>query len=79
MESIISNSVATAINNGVASHDNRSRSENATEKLIRENNNERYLALTPERFRRQLNTRSPKRGKRRWRNDAELMRFVDSL
>ncbi len=40
---------------------------------------ERYLALTPERFRRQLNTLSPKRGKKRWRDDAELMRFLDSL
>ena len=40
---------------------------------------ERYLALTPERFRRQLNALSPKRGKKRWRDDAELMKFLDSL
>lgn len=40
---------------------------------------QRYLSMTPERFRDQLNKLSPKRGKRRWREDAALMRFVDSL
>ena len=44
MESIISNSVATAINNGAASngnhHPSASHSKNATEKLIRENVND---------------------------------------
>jgi integrase len=40
---------------------------------------ERYLRLTPERFRRQLDKLSPQRGKKRWRDDAALMRFVDSL
>jgi len=40
---------------------------------------ERYLRLTPERFRAQLNKLSPKRGKRRWRDDAELMKFLDNL
>lgn len=40
---------------------------------------ERYLRSTPERFRTQLNKLSPQRGKKRWRDDAELMRFLDSL
>jgi integrase len=40
---------------------------------------ERYLRLTPERFRKQLNKLSPQRGKKRWRDDAALMRFLDSL
>ena len=40
---------------------------------------ERYLRLTPERFRSQLNKLSPKRSKKRWRNDAALMKFLDSL
>ena len=40
---------------------------------------ERYLRLTPERFRAQLDKLSPKRGKKRWRDDSELMRFLDSL
>jgi integrase/recombinase XerD len=40
---------------------------------------ERYLRLTPERFRTQLNKLSPKRGKKRWRDNAALMRFLDNL
>ncbi|MBW8869940.1 MAG: tyrosine-type recombinase/integrase [Acidobacteriales bacterium] len=40
---------------------------------------ERYLRLTPERFRTQLNKLSPKRGKKRWRENAALMKFLDSL
>jgi integrase/recombinase XerD len=40
---------------------------------------ERYLALNPERFRVQLDKLSPIRGKRRWRDDGALMRFLDSL
>jgi len=40
---------------------------------------ERYLQLTPERFRAQLNKLSPKRGKKKWRDDATLMKFLDSL
>jgi integrase/recombinase XerD len=40
---------------------------------------ERYLSLTPERFRKQLNKLSPKRGRRKWRDDPALMRFVDGL
>jgi integrase/recombinase XerD len=40
---------------------------------------ERYLRLTPERFRTQLNKLSPKRGKKRWRDNAALMKFVESL
>ena len=39
----------------------------------------RYRALTPERFRKQLNTLSPMCGKKRWRDDAQLMKFLDSL
>lgn len=40
---------------------------------------ERYLQLTPERFRAQLNKLSPKQSKKRWRDDAALMKFLDSL
>lgn len=40
---------------------------------------ERYLRQTPERFRLQLNKLSPQRGKKRWRDDAALMKFLDSL
>ena len=40
---------------------------------------EKYLQMTPERFRAQLNRLSPKRGKKRWRDDAALMKFLDSL
>ncbi len=41
---------------------------------------ERYLRQTPERFRAQLDKLSPpQRGKRRWREDVELMRFLDGL
>jgi integrase/recombinase XerD len=40
---------------------------------------ERYLQLAPERFRAQLDKLSPQRPKRRWRDDPELMRFLDSL
>lgn len=40
---------------------------------------ERYLRLTPERFRAQLNKLSSKQGKKRWRDDAALMKFLDSL
>ena len=40
---------------------------------------ERYLRLTPERFRTQLNKLSPMRAKRRWRDDAALMKFLDNL
>lgn len=40
---------------------------------------ERYLRLTPERFCTQLNKLSPSRGKKRWREDAELMKFLDKL
>ena len=40
---------------------------------------ERYLRLTPERFRKQLNKLSPQRSKRRWRDDVALMKFLDSL
>jgi len=39
---------------------------------------ERYLQMTPERFRAPLNKLSPKRGKKRWRDDAALMKFLDS-
>ena len=40
---------------------------------------ERYLRLTPERFRAQLDKLSPKRAKNRWRDNAALMRFLDNL
>jgi site-specific recombinase XerD len=40
---------------------------------------ERYLALTPERFRKHLQKLSPTRGGHRWRNDKELMAFLSSL
>lgn len=40
---------------------------------------ERYLRLTPERFRMQLDKLSPKQGKKKWRDDAALMKFLDSL
>lgn len=40
---------------------------------------EKYLTLTPDRFRSQLLKLSPKRGKKRWRDDPELMRFLSQL
>jgi integrase/recombinase XerD len=39
----------------------------------------RYLNLTPERFRAQLDKLSPRRGKRRWRDNPALMRFLAEL
>lgn len=40
---------------------------------------ERYLLMTPERLRKQLNKLSPSRAKRRWRKDETLMRFLATL
>jgi len=40
---------------------------------------ERYLTLTPERFRKQLSKLSPQRRKKRWRDDLALMKFLDGL
>lgn len=40
---------------------------------------ERYFHLTPERFRKQLNKLSPQRSKSHWRNNRELMTFLNSL
>jgi len=40
---------------------------------------ERYLTFTPERFRKQLSKLSPKRRKKRWRDDPALMKFLDEL
>jgi hypothetical protein len=41
---------------------------------------ERYLAITPERFRKQLLKLSPQhRKKRRWRDDPNLMKFLAEL
>jgi len=40
---------------------------------------ERYLTLTPERFRKQLATLSPERRKRHWRDDPALMKFLAQL
>ncbi|QHN03415.1 tyrosine-type recombinase/integrase [Granulicella sp. WH15] len=40
---------------------------------------ERYIRLTPERFRKSLLSLSPMRGRKRWRDDENLMRFLASL
>ena len=40
---------------------------------------EKFLALTPERFRRQLRILSPENGRKHWRNDCELMTFLAKL
>lgn len=40
---------------------------------------ERYLPLSPERFRAQLNKLSPRRCRKRWRNDPTLMKFLAEL
>ena len=40
---------------------------------------EKYLSLTPERFRAHLIQLSPRRGRRRWRDDPELMKFLSHL
>ena len=40
---------------------------------------ERYLTMTPERFRTQLNLLSPKRAQTHWREKAQLMKFLDAL
>lgn len=40
---------------------------------------ERYLSMTPERFRKELNKLSPDKGKRHWRHDTVLMRFLEGL
>ena len=40
---------------------------------------ERYLSMTPERFRKQLVKLSPQRKKKRWRDDAALMKFLTEL
>ena len=40
---------------------------------------ERYMALTPERFRKELSKLSPGRAKRRWRDDPQLMKFLAAL
>jgi integrase/recombinase XerD len=40
---------------------------------------ERYLRLTPERFRFQLNILSPRRGHKRWSDDPRLMNFLTQL
>jgi integrase/recombinase XerD len=40
---------------------------------------DRYLTLTPERFRAQLNKLSPRRGKRHWRDNPALMKFLGKL
>lgn len=40
---------------------------------------ERYLRLTPERFRTQLNLLNQRTGRRKWRDDPALMKFLDSL
>ena len=40
---------------------------------------ERYLAMTPERFRKALNKLSPTHSRNKWRNDPALMKFLASL
>jgi hypothetical protein len=40
---------------------------------------EKYLSLTPERFRKELSKLSPQRGRKHWRDDPALMRFLKSL
>jgi hypothetical protein len=40
---------------------------------------DRYLTLSPERFRAQLNKLSPERGKRHWRHNSALMKFLTEL
>jgi integrase/recombinase XerD len=40
---------------------------------------ERFLALTPERFRSELDKLSPRRGRSHWRNNRRLMEFLDHL
>ena len=40
---------------------------------------DRYLSLTPERFRTQLDKLSPRQGKQRWRNNLALMKFLAEL
>jgi integrase/recombinase XerD len=40
---------------------------------------ERYLTLTPERFRKQLSQLSPGRRGKRWRDDPALMKFLNEL
>jgi integrase/recombinase XerD len=40
---------------------------------------QKYLLMTPERFRRELNKLSPMRGKKRWREDKVLMTFLACL
>src|SRR3989442_689983 len=40
---------------------------------------DRYLSLTTERFRSQLDKLSPRRSKKRWRDNPALMRFLPEL
>jgi integrase/recombinase XerD len=40
---------------------------------------QKYLSMTPERFRKELNKLSPIRNKKRWRDDEVLMNFLAAL
>jgi site-specific recombinase XerD len=40
---------------------------------------ERYLRLTPERFRHQLDTLSPRRGRQKWGENTRLMKFLAQI
>ena len=40
---------------------------------------DRYLSLTPERFRTQLDKLSPRRSKKRWRDNPALIKFLTEL
>lgn len=40
---------------------------------------DQYLSMTPERFRKDLEKLSPHRGRKRWRDDPDLMKFLSGL
>lgn len=46
---------------------------------VRLESTDQYLSLASERFRKELHKLSPTRGRKRWRDDAELMQFLGSL
>jgi hypothetical protein len=47
--------------------------------LVGLSSTERYLHMTPARFKKQLNKLSPYSRKRYWRNDKELIEFLAGL
>jgi hypothetical protein len=40
---------------------------------------EGFMALTPDRFRKELTKLSPERGRKHWRDDPKLMNFLAGL